>query len=151
MRKKDTFIFLSGLVSLATNILAILSYFVDGGKLDGWRPDPGLLAVFTFALLAYGLVIWAVAVWRWTQPQASVRARRDRRVAAMLLNGLATFPLLSLWLYLLLSLLRVVDSSTERWLLSLALAWMGLPYLSLGMVSIGEALGPFLETQETDS
>lgn len=146
MKRPDLFFILTGLVSLIANLLAILAYFSDTGLFAGWRPDRGLLVALTFVLLAYGLATWSALVWRWTERRARHLMPRSRHAAALLLDGLAAFPLLALWLHLLFSTaLGTGVRASELWLLALAVAWMVTPYIALGMRAAGEALGPLLE------
>ncbi len=140
-KRRHAFAILTGLVGLLANILAIARYLRAGQGLQG-APGRGLLALVTFILLAYGLCMAAVLIWRWTRRRSPAGAAR---VAALLLNSLAAFPLLALWLTLVLATL--FPPATERaeiWLIALALAWIAAPFLGLGLAFIAEVLGPLM-------
>lgn len=143
MKWQRAFLFLSGVLSLTANVLAILGYFTEQGPFAGWRVDSGLLAALTLVLLLYSLSIWSAYVWRWTTAGEDPARRPARRPAAFLINFLATYPLLTIWLYLLFSAALFSQlPTTERWVLAMASAWGATPFLSLGLTFAGETLGP---------
>jgi len=149
MRRPNTFLILTGVVGLIANALAISSYLFSRGRLAGWRPDPGLLLVLAFIALAYTLAFWSALTWRLTQRRQSAVPRGDTRGPAFLLNALVTFPLLALWMYLLLATAaRVEASTTQRWLIALAVTWAVSPFVALGLIPVGEALGPLISRDE---
>jgi hypothetical protein len=143
MKWQRVFLFLSGVLSLTANVLAILGYFMEQGPFAGWRVNIGMLAALTLVLLIYSLSIWSAFVWRWTAAGQDAARRAARRPAAFLINFLATYPLLTVWLYLLFSAALFSQlPTTERWVLAMASAWGATPFLALGLMSAGETLGP---------
>jgi hypothetical protein len=145
MKRADGFLIVTGVVSLAANVLAILSTLSENGLFHTWGWDRGLLAVLTFVLAAYTLTIWSTLTWRWTRRLAANTRGFSRRPAMFLIDSLVAFPLLTAWLEMLfLVVFFVATPPAERWLLALGIAWGATPFLSLGLMSIGEALGPFL-------
>jgi hypothetical protein len=145
MKRSNVFVIVTGVASLIANILAILSYLSEGDALFGWRPDRGLLTALTFVLLAYCLSMCSVLTRRWVQGKRQGPKRQSRYIAAFLLNGLVAFPLLTLWLHLLFSVVIFTEvSSTERWFLAMGFSWGVTPFAALGLVAMGEALGPLL-------
>ena len=145
MKRSNVFVVITGVVSLTANILAILSYLSEEDPLFGWRPDRGLLTALTFVLLAYCLSMCSVLTRRWVHRQRQKPKRRSRHIAAFLLNGLVAFPLLTLWLHLLFSVVIFTEvSTTERWFLAMGFSWGVTPFAALGLVAMGEALGPLL-------
>lgn len=145
MRRPNTFLIITALVGLIANALAISSYLFSQGRLTGWRPDPGLLLVLAFIALAYTLALWSALAWRWIQRHQSLPPRSDTRPPAFLLNALVTYPLMALWTYLLLATASPVGvSTTQRWLIALAVTWALSPFIALGLIPVGEALGPLL-------
>jgi hypothetical protein len=143
MKWQRAFLFLSGVLSLTANVLAILGYFTEQGPLAGWQADSGMRAALTLVLLIYSLSIWSAYVWRWTTAGQDPARRPARRPAAFLINLLATYPLLTVWLYLLFSAALFSQlSTTERWMLAMASAWGATPFLALGLIFVGETLGP---------
>jgi hypothetical protein len=149
MRRPNTFVIITGLVGLIANALAISSYLFSQGRPAGWRPDPGLLLVLAFIALAYTLVFWSALAWRWIQRRQGRPLRSDTRPPAFLLNALATYPLMALWTYLLLATaFQVEASTTQRWLIALAVTWALSPFVALGLIPVGEALGPLLSHDE---
>lgn len=149
MRRPNTFLILTGVVGLIANALAISSYLFSQGRLTGWRPDPGLLLVLAFIALAYTLALWSAVAWRWIQRPQRATPREDTRGPAFLLNALVTFPLMALWMYLLLTTaFQVEASTTQRWLIALAVTWALSPFVALGLIPVGETLGPLLSRDE---
>ena len=145
MKRSNVFVIITGVVSLTANILAILSYLSEEDPLFGWRPDRGLLTALTFVLLAYCLSMCSVLTRRWVHRQRQGPKRRSRHIAAFLINGLVAFPLLTLWLHLLFSVVIFTEvSTTERWFLAMGFSWGVTPFAALGLVAMGEALGPLL-------
>ncbi len=95
--------------------------------------DPGQQAIVAaLALLSLGssLVAWAGWVERGT---ASLRSR------ALVLNLLASWVCITLWLEFALAELRQLDTPL-RWLLALALAWMSAPLASFGLTRLARRL-----------
>ena len=145
MNRSNVFVIVTGVVSLVANILAILNSLSEKDPLFGWRPDRGLLTALTFVLLAYCLSMCSVLTRRWVHGQTQGPKRKSRYIAAFLLNGLVAFPLLTLWLHLLFSVVIFTEvPSTERWFLALGFSWGVTPFTALGLVAMGEALGPLL-------
>jgi hypothetical protein len=140
MKWQRALMLLSGVVSLAANILAILGYFTE---LPAWSMDSGMLAALSLILLIYSLSMWSAFVWRWTTAGLRTDRPAARRSANFLINILATYPLLTIWLYLLFSATLFSGlPTTERWILAMASAWGATPFLALGLTVIGETLGP---------
>jgi hypothetical protein len=149
MRRPKTFTIITGVVGLIANALAISSYLFSQGQWTGWRPDPGLLLVLAFIALAYTLALWSALGWRWVQRRLSSPPRTDTRGPAFLLNALATYPLMAVWTYLLLATaFQLQATTTQRWLIALAVTWAISPFVALGLIPIGEALGPLLSKDE---
>ncbi|HEY44645.1 MAG TPA: hypothetical protein G4O11_11750 [Anaerolineae bacterium] len=149
MKRSNVFVLITGLVSLAANVLAILSYLSEEDPFFGWRPDRGLLTVLTFVLLAYCLAMWSTLTRRWVHRHRQGPKRGARYTATFLLNGLIAFPLLTLWLHLLFSVVIFTEvSSTERWFLAMGFAWGVTPFTALGLLAMGEILGPLLTSKE---
>jgi hypothetical protein len=145
MKRANGFLIVTGVVSLTANVLAILSALSEDGLFRTQEWDRGLLAVLTFVLAAYTLTIWSTLTWRWTRRLAANTRGFSRRPAMFLLNSLVAFPLITAWLEMLFSVvLFVATPPAERWLLALGIAWGATPFVSLGLMSIGEALGPLL-------
>lgn len=145
MKRLNPFLIVTGLIGMVANILAILGYLSGERSLAGWRPNPGLVLALSIVLMAFGLVIWSTLVWRWNKRDIGTSSPNGRRAAMFLLNGLATFPLLTFWLDLLFSIVLYVDvPSPQRWLLALAHAWIVTPFAALGLTFVGETLGPLL-------
>jgi hypothetical protein len=133
----------SGLVGMAANIVGILSY-LESHPWPVRELEPGLLLVVSFLLMAYSLAVWSAFCWRWISRQPG-RFRNGRSVR-VLLHALAAFPPLTLWTYLLLYAIGSPETTTtEQWLLALAIAWIETPFVALGMAAMGEALGPLLD------
>jgi hypothetical protein len=149
MRRPKTFLIITGMVGLIANALAISSYFFSQGQLPGWQPDPGLILVLAFIALVYTLALWSAVAWRWIQRRQSRSPRTEPRPVAFLLNALVTYPLMAMWTYLLLATaFQVGATTTQRWLIALAVTWALSPFVALGLIPIGEALGPLLSTDE---
>ncbi len=148
MKRFNLFLIITGLVGLTANALAIAGYF-DGGALARWQLDRGLLLALSFLTSAYILTLWSALTWRWTQPRKPEPGDQPSRTSMFLLNALVTFPLLAFWVYLLFStLLSEQVPSVDRWLLALGLAWVATPFAALGLVSVGEVLGPLLKARK---
>ena len=145
MRWLNGFALATGLIGMTANILGILTY-LENHPWAGWRPDAGLLLVASFLLMAYSLAVWSAFSWRWVRQQAG--CIHDGRSVRALLNALAAFPPLTLWSYLLLSVIRSSGATTaESWLLALALAWIETPFVAIGMNALGDTLGPLLRRE----
>ncbi|MEW6567224.1 MAG: hypothetical protein AB1449_03480 [Chloroflexota bacterium] len=135
----------SGLLSMAADLAAILGYLFGPLAFEPWRPDPELVAALSFVLLAYALTIGATCIGHWASQRATRADPLVLRATAFLLNALATLPLLTLWLNLLFTLVLYTDvSTTLRWVLALAHAWIATPFVALGLTFAGEALAPRL-------
>lgn len=142
MKRSNKFVVISGLVSLAANVLAIVSYFTEKGAFADWHVDPGLWVAVVFVLMAYSLTAWSVLSWRWTHGRAQGSKRKSGRSATFLLTALATFPFLTVWISMLFSLVIFVETSApQRWLLSMVCAWSTTPFVTLGLTAVGEILG----------
>jgi amino acid transporter len=147
MRRYNAFLLFSGMVSLVANVLAIAGYFDADGILAGWRPDPGLLVTGSFLTLAYALLVWSVWVWRRAGHSSS--RKETARGARFLLTALATLPALTLWLYLLAgAVIFGPEGTLQRWMIALGLAWFFTPFAALGLMVLGEVLGPLLLARE---
>jgi hypothetical protein len=150
MRRYNLFLLISGMVSLIANVLAIAGYFDADGLLAGLRPDPGLLAAGSFLTLAYALAVWSVWVWRWVG--RSLDEEEARRRAHFLLTSLAALPALTLWLYLLTGVLLGWSlDAVQRWMIALGLSWFFTPFAALGLMVLGEVLGPLLTSREREN
>jgi hypothetical protein len=148
MKRSNVLVFVTGIVSLVANILAILGYISKEKPLFGWRPDRGLLTALTLVLLAYGLSMCSVLIRRWAYGVKQAPKRKPRYIAAYLINGLIAFPLITLWLQLLFSVVIFTEvSPTERWFLAMGFSWGVTPFTALGLVAMGEALGPLLSRE----
>ncbi len=149
MKRSNVFVVISGLVSLTVNVLAIVSYFSEGGAFADWHVDPGLWVAITFVLMTYSLMAWSVLIWHWTHRRARSSRRKLHRSATFLLTALAAFPLLTVWLSVLFSLVIFVEATApQRWLLAMGCAWGVTPFVSLGLISVGEVLGPLISRNE---
>lgn len=143
MKRSNVFLVVTGLVSLVANVLAILSYFTNDGAFAG--SDPGLMVALTFVLMIYSLATWSAITWRWAQGRIQGNKRPTRRPATFLLNALATFPLLTIWLMVLFSVVGFTGvPNSERWLVAMGVAWGATPFTALGLMASGEVLGPLL-------
>ncbi|NIS80601.1 MAG: hypothetical protein GTO14_10440 [Anaerolineales bacterium] len=141
MKRSNVFLIVTGLVSLAANVFAIMSYFTEEGAFVGWQMDPGLMVALTFVLMAYSLATWSAMAWRWAQG----RIQGNKRPATFLLNALTTFPLMTVWLMVLFSVVGFTEMPTpERWLVAMGFAWGATPFIALGLTASGEVLGPLL-------
>jgi hypothetical protein len=133
----------SGWVSLIANVLGILAYFSGEGAFASLAPDGGLLLAASFLTLAYALVVWSA--WAWKRTQRSRSRGEQARSAAFMLNALAALPVLTLWLYLLQDVvLWLTLTPAQRWMMALGLGWFFTPFAALGLVVLGEILGPLL-------
>ncbi len=148
MKRLHPFLIFTGVIGTLANLLAIIST-VSGRlplTLARWHVSNGLLLAGTFVLLAYSLTIWSSLTWRWVRARPETAAPASRHAALFLLNLLLGFPLLVLWAYLFISTLAPTTFPIdERWMLALALSWIGAPFTAFAFVAIGEALGPLLE------
>jgi hypothetical protein len=145
MKRSHVFFILSGVISMLANVAAILSYFQG---VNAFRPDRGLLIAVTFVLMAYALASWSLWVWRRTEGSAPVR-RFSARPAAFILNALLCFPLLTLWLSLLFTVVFFPAlPPSERWILALGFSWGITPFAAFGFTLVGETLGPLMWTAQ---
>lgn len=139
---KRRYINFSGWVGLIANLLAIAGFL-----LDRWPPSVGQLGqgfwvVLSFVTTAYTLVIWSIWIWRRSVDRESQQAADSLRGGVFLLNAMAILPALTVWLFLALAPLNL--TVTLRWVLALAIAWAGTPFIALGLTWTGSTLGPFL-------
>lgn len=139
---------LSAIVGMLANAVAIASYVSSNWPWPGARPDPDVLLIVSTLLAAYGLAAWSALVWRWSASSHPDGAQ-PRPATAFALNGLAAYPVLAGWIYLLATLqAKAVQPPADRWLLSLALAWVATPFAALGMTQLGAVLGPIFHHRE---
>lgn len=149
MKRIHPFWILSGLTSMAANLVTILGYLSSRPSLGALQPNPGLVAALSFVLLAYGLAVWSALAWRWAKGRRQATAPHTARAAAFLLIGLAMLPLLTVWLNLLFTIVLYADVPTaQRWLVALAHAWVITPFVALGLTFAGEALEPVLTSRQ---
>lgn len=145
MKRINIFWIITGVIGLIANILAIVDTLSNGDILAGLHMDRGMLVVLTFVLMAYCLATWTALTWHWAQRRWPGQKFVARRPAVFLLNSLVTFPLLTIWLSMLFSVVLFSESpDAERWILALGFAWGGTPFIGLGLTSVGEMLGPLL-------
>lgn len=136
----------SGWVSLIANVLAITGFLIDHWLLSAWQPDTGLWVVFSFVTTTYTLVIWSTWAWRRSMRADVARQSDDNiRGGLFLLNAMAALPALTIWFYMVLTTLNdPVLTTTLRWILSLAIAWAGTPFVAMGLNWTGAAVGSTL-------
>jgi hypothetical protein len=136
----------SGWVSLIANVIAITGFLIDHWPSRIWRPNPGFWVVLSFVTTAYTLVIWSILTWRRSMRGVVARQPGDNhRSGLFLLNAMAVLPALTAWLFLVLSALNdPVITSTMGWILALAIAWAGTPFLAIGLTWTGATLGALL-------
>jgi hypothetical protein len=136
----------TGLIGMVANILGILTY-LETHLWPARKPEPGSILVVSVLLMAYSLAVWSAFCWRWVTRQPG-RFRNGRSIR-VLLHALAAFPPLTLWSYLLLSLIGTPGATaTEQWLLALALAWIETPFVAISMTALGDTLGPLLSRED---
>jgi hypothetical protein len=146
MRRTTLFLVVSGWVGLIANVLGILGHFSGDGVFAGLELDGGLLTAASFLTLAYVLVVWSA--WTWKRVQVSHAPGESARNAAFMLDALAALPALTLWLYLLEDVVLWIPlTAAQRWMMALGLGWFFTPFAALGLVVLGEILGPLLNTQ----
>jgi len=152
MKGLHPFVIASGLVGMLANLLSILGYLSGWWTLAAGRIDPGLVLAATFMVTVYGLAVWAAFAWRWVHRRPVPSDPLARRAAALVLTILVAYPLVSLWLQLLFSVVWYAQAPTaQRWLLALAHAWLITPFIALGLTFAAEVVGPLLsETQSQD-
>jgi hypothetical protein len=152
MKRLHPFVVASGLIGMLANSLSILGHLAGWWALPGGRIDPGLVLAVTFVIMAYGLAVWAALAWRWAHARPVPADALARRAATLLLTTLAAFPLITLWLNLLFSVVWYTDVATpDRWLLALAHAWMVTPFAALGLTFAADVVGPLLSEPPTRS
>ncbi|MGD8553121.1 MAG: hypothetical protein PVG02_05630 [Anaerolineales bacterium] len=145
MKRYNTWLWFSGWIGLAANVLAILGTLDDRGWLP-WKLGGGASVAVVFVSMAYSLCVWAVWVWIRTH-RHPISGSSD--AAAFLLNALGTFPLLLLWFMLIISeVLNVEAGSARGWMLSLALAWTLTPFIALSLRFVGAVLGPYFPADD---
>jgi hypothetical protein len=146
MKRLHPFLIVTGIVGALANIVAIAGYLQGAPPLARWHISSDLVLAGTFVLLAYSLTVFSTLAWRWVQARPAASQPSSRRAALFLANLLLTFPLVVLWIYLLISALAPAAFPTDQhWLLALALAWITSPFAAFAFVAIGEALGPLFE------
>jgi hypothetical protein len=144
-----TVVIAGGIVGMLANIVGMIRYFSGDETLGTGIPDRGLLTFLSFVLFAYALAIWSMLVWRWTLKRKQQLGSRNVRPAAILLDGLAAIPILTLWLNLLFSIVLYDDvDPAQRWLAALVQGTMIAPLIALGLAAIGDTLGPLLGVDE---
>lgn len=144
-RHYRNFLKLSGLISLIANLVAIGGFLLDRWPWRTRETSPGFWVVFTFVTTAYVLVLWSSWTWRWSNQQHDpYRPAGSSHAGAFLLNTMAVLPALTAWFYLVLSTLNNPGITTTRWILALAVAWAGTPFIALGLTWTGTSLGPIL-------
>jgi len=145
MKRLHPFVITSGLIGMLANSLSILGHVSGWWSLPGGRVDPGLGLAVTFVVTAYGLAVWAAMAWRWAHTRRAPADALARRGATLVLITLVAFPLITLWLNLLFSVVWYQDvSPPQRWLLALAHAWMITPFAALGLTFAADVVGPLL-------
>ncbi len=145
MKRSNVFVVITGLISLTANVLAVVSYFTEAGAFADWHIDPGLWIAIVFVLMAYSLTAWSVLSWRWTHGRTQGGKRKVHRSATFLLTALAAFPLLTVWLSALFSLVIFAEAAPpQRWLLAMGCAWGATPFVTLGLMTMSELLGPLI-------
>ncbi len=127
---------------MIANVLGILGHFSGNGAFAALALDGGLLAAGSFLTLGYALVTWSA--WSWRRVRSTRGAGEAARSAAFMLNALAALPALTLWMYLLEDVLLLPLTSAQRWMMALGLGWFFTPFAALGLVVLGEILGPLL-------
>jgi hypothetical protein len=149
MKRSNVFLIVTGMVSLVATVLTILSYFSNGEFAPVWKLNRGLLVALTFVLMAYALAVWSALTWRWAHRFGQGKKGRARNPATFLLNGLVSFPLLTIWLYMLFSAVLFSQvPSNERWVLAMGVAWGLTPFATLGLMAMGEILGPLIAAEK---
>jgi hypothetical protein len=109
---------------------------------------PALEEIFVFStlFLLLTLSVWSVLAWRWSRSISTQFPHRLRRVISFKYTALAIFPMLTLWFYLLLAMIIVVElPSLELWFVAMALSWMSTPFATLGFISVGAKLGSWFD------
>jgi hypothetical protein len=142
MKRTTWFLMVSGWVSLIANVLGILGHFSGDGAFADLALDGGLLAAGSFLTLGYALVMWSA--WSWRRVRVTRGPGEAARSAAFMLDALAALPVLTLWLYLLEDVLLLPLASAQRWMMALGLGWFFTPFAALGLMVLGEILGPLL-------
>jgi H+/Cl- antiporter ClcA len=106
------------------------------------RPQPTTLALALSLILGAALP-GSILSWRWASGGPRRRLPRNkRRVLAVAANAALSLPLLMTGSYLLLSA-SLPDEVTlsNLWILSLAVAWVLLPFATAVLVAAGQAAG----------
>jgi hypothetical protein len=140
----------SGWISLIANILAIIGFLLDRWLLSVWQPYRGFWVVLSFVTTAYALVIWSIWTWRRSIGEDGIQKSVDKvRGGVFLLNAMGVLPALTIWLYLALASMNdPVLTTTLRWILALAIAWAGTPFIAMGLTWTGSTLGTILNDLE---
>ncbi len=144
--RKRRFITFSGWISLIANALAIAGFLIDRWPLRFWQPNRGLWVVLSFVMSTYTLLIWSIWTWNRSSDSDGDRlAQKQGRAGVFLLNAMVTLPALTIWLYLVLAVLDdAALTITLRWILALAIAWAGTPFVAMGLTWTGATLGPLV-------
>ena len=143
---RHRFVTISGWVSLIANLLAIGGFLCERWPLSVWPANPGFWIVLSFVTTAYSLVIWSI--WTWNR---GLHGAAQTRSGHFLLNAMAVLPALTIWLYLVLAALDdAALTITLRWILALAIAWAGTPFVAMGLTWTGSTLGPLAAPLSSD-
>jgi hypothetical protein len=146
------FVTLSGWVSLIANLLAIGGFLFERWPFPGWQANPGFWIVLSFVTTAYSLVIWSIWIWdrSGVDPPGAASVAQTRS-GLFLLNAMAVLPALTVWFYLVLAVLdNAALTITLRWILALAIAWAGTPFVAMGLTWTGSTLGPLAAPRSGD-
>lgn len=143
-KQHRSFLKLSGWISLIANIVAITGFLIDRWPWNNRQPHHGFWVVISFIATAYALVLWSTWTWRRSNPRSDPEGAVEfNRASSFLLNALVTLPALTIWFFLLFaSLDEPVLDSTLRWILALAVAWVGTPFVAMALIWVGATIGP---------
>ena len=137
-----------GVVVLAAYIVLSLRLLMNPSPLfiaACWLA-PEEIFVFNTLCLLITLSIWSAFTWRRSRRISIHLTHRLRKAAVFKHIALAIFPLLSLWFYLLLTIIITIElPSLERWFVAMALTWMTSPFATLGFINIGSRIGSWLD------
>jgi hypothetical protein len=145
---KHRYLTFSGWISLIANLLAIAGFFLERWPPSIPQPNQGFWIVLSFVTTAYSLVIWSMWAWQRSTERGLQQADGGVRGGIFLLNAMAALPALTIWLYLALAALDLTISL--RWILALAVAWAGTPFIAMGLTWTGATLGPILNGRSID-
>ena len=117
-----------------------------------WRPNQGFWIVLSFVMTTYTLLIWSIWTWnRSNHGDGGQLAQKHGRGGVFLLNAMATLPALTIWLYLVFAVLGdEIIPVTLRWILALAIAWAGTPFIAMGLSWAGSALSHIINRPAND-